>query len=117
LSLENQTNAQQLATARAALELRQKHLDQLQAQNQQLLDASVAIIAKKNCISNLRAIDDAKQQWAADNNESGSAVPTEKDLLPYLKDNAFPACPSGGTYSINRVDELPTCSIHGHVSQ
>jgi hypothetical protein len=37
-----------------------------------------------------------------------------KDLLPYLKDGVFPVCPDGGTYSINSVDAVPTCSVAGH---
>ncbi|HEY5042869.1 MAG TPA: hypothetical protein VIK53_12795 [Verrucomicrobiae bacterium] len=114
LSAASQSNAQHLATARTALQLQQDHLAQLQSEQQQILDASVAVIAQKNCIHNLRLIDDAKQQWAADNDKPGPAVPTVKDLLPYFTDNAFPVCPGGGTYSINRVDEVPTCSIPGH---
>jgi hypothetical protein len=115
LGSESRSNAQHLATARLALQMQQDHLDQLQTENQQILDASVSIISKKTCINNLRLIDDAKQQWAADNSMPNSAVPAAKDLLPYFKENVFPVCPDGGTYSINAVDEIPTCSIPGHV--
>lgn len=111
---ENQSNALHLATARAALRLQQDHLDELQAQSQQILDASVAIISRKTCINNLRLIDDAKQQWAVENSEPANAVPLVKDLLPYLKDGVFPQCPQGGVYSLNAVNEVPTCSIPDH---
>jgi len=111
---ENQSNAQHLATARIALRLQQDHLEQLQNESRQVLDASVAIIARKTCINNLRLIDDAKQQWAVDLAEPDNAVPTVKDLQPYFKDTGFPECPEGGTYSINAVNEVPTCSISGH---
>jgi len=111
---ENQSNAQHLATARIALRLQQDHLAELQNENRQVLDASVAIIARKTCINNLRLIDDAKQQWAADQAQPDSALPTVKDLLPYFKDNGFPECPEGGTYTLNAVNEVPTCSIPGH---
>jgi chromosome segregation ATPase len=117
LNAESQSNAQHLAIARNALRLQQDHLAQLQTENEQIVDASAAVIAKKTCVNNLRLIDDAKQQWASDNDKPNSAVPTMKDLLPYFKDNAFPVCPSGGIYSINRVDEVPTCSIPGHALQ
>jgi len=122
LILENQANAQHLATARVALQLQQQHLQELQDINRQIvaagtaaLNSSAAIIAKKTCLSNLRLIDDAKQQWAADNNKPDRAVPTEKELRPYLKTGLLPICPSGGIYLINAVNELPTCSFPGHV--
>jgi hypothetical protein len=111
---ENASNAQHLATARLALQMQQAHLDQLQDENDTIVDASVTIISQKTCINNLRLIDDAKQSWAQDNDKPTNAVPTAKDLLPYFKGNAFPTCPDGGTYYINAVDEVPTCSIPGH---
>ena len=110
----SQSNAQHLATARLAIQMQQQHLQQLESENDQIVDASTAVIDQKTCLNNLRAIDDAKQEWAKANNQAESAVPTQKDLLPYLKDNVFPACPSGGKYSINTVNEAPTCSIPGH---
>jgi chromosome segregation ATPase len=129
LSAENESNAQHLATARLALKLQQQHLAELETANQQIQTTSqqiqqvataeatnaAVIIAKKTCVANLRHIDDAKQEWASDNNKADSAVPTVNDLLIYLPDAVFPTCPSGGTYSINAVNEVPTCSFAGHV--
>ncbi len=112
---ENQSNAQHLATARMALQLQGEHLNQVQTENQEIVDVSSAVISRKTCINNLRLIDDAKQQWSADFNEPNDAVPTEKDLAPYFKDGALPQCPEGGIYSLNRVDQVPTCSIASHV--
>jgi chromosome segregation ATPase len=114
LNAESRSNAQHLAIARTALRLQGEHLEQVQAENQQIVDESTAVISRKTCINNLRLIDDAKQQWAADYGKPVDAVPTEKDLLPYFKDGALPQCPDGGVYSLNRVDEVPTCSIAGH---
>jgi len=111
---ENRQSAQQLATARTALGLQQDHLQQLQGEKQQLAVAGAAVIHQNACINNLRQIDGAKQQWALEKNKTGDAVPTAQDLLPYLKDGVFPACPDGGTYSINSVDAVPTCSLPGH---
>ena len=79
------------------------------------MDASATVIAKKTCLNNLRLIDDAKQQWATDFGKPDSAVPSEKDLAPYLKNKILPVCPGGGIYLINAVDEFPTCSTPGHV--
>jgi chromosome segregation ATPase len=125
LTVENQSNAQHLATARLAIQLQQEHLQELEAANAQLQQAAdmsatnmanaAVVIAQKTCLGNLRRIDDAKQEWAAENAEPDDAVPTAADLLPYLKDGIFPVCPSGGKYSINAVDEVPTCSFAGHV--
>lgn len=107
-------STQQLATARTALQLQQDHLEQLQHENRLVTDAGVSIIQRNDCINNLRQIDGAKQQWALENNAAVDAVPTVKDLLPYFKGKVFPVCPAGGTYSINSVEEIPTCSIEGH---
>ena len=105
---------QQLATARTALQLQQNHLQELQTENRLVTDAGLAIIHRNTCINNLRQIDGAKQQWALEKNKTVDAVPTVKDLRPYLKGGLFPACPDGGTYSINSVDALPTCPVAGH---
>ena len=64
------------------------------------------------CISNLRQIDGAVQQWALDTKQSDTANVTPQDVLPYLK-NAV-VCPSGGktfadSYSLTTVQARPTC--------
>lgn len=68
------------------------------------------------CRNNLRQIQAAKQQWARNNNKSGTDTPTWDDLAPYLSRRTIMNCPSGGTYSINSVGEQPTCSVHSHGS-
>jgi uncharacterized membrane protein YjfL (UPF0719 family) len=80
----------------------------------------MVIQAKKHaqtvqCVNNLRMIDFAKEQWAAENEKDASAVPTPQDLDP-LMEKPFEqmVCPLGGTYSINAVGQKPTCSIPGH---
>ena len=108
---------QQLTTARTALQLQQDNLQQLQTENQVVADAGLAIIHHNTCLNNLRQIDAAKNQWALEKNKAVDAVPSEQDLLPYLKDGVFPACPDGGTYSINGMDAMPTCSVAGHALQ
>lgn len=69
------------------------------------------------CIKNLKDIDTAKQKWALLNNKTDLDIPTEHDLLTYLPNGAMPACPGGGTYSINAVGLPPTCTIPGHAIQ
>ena len=64
------------------------------------------------CISNLRQIDGAIQQWALDTKQGDTATVTAADILPYLK-NAV-TCPSGGktfaeSYSVSTVQARPTC--------
>lgn len=66
------------------------------------------------CINNLRLIDHAKQQWATALNKADTDKPTEKDLAQYFKGGRMPVCPQGGTYSINAVGEVPTCTHEGH---
>jgi hypothetical protein len=66
------------------------------------------------CISNLRLIDSAKQQWALENKKSDTDTPTREDLRPFLRIKAFPVCPAGGTYTINQASQKPECSHEGH---
>ena len=70
---------------------------------------------KNQCINNLRQIDAAKNQWALEHHKTATDTPTESDLLPYFKNNQFPKCPSGGTYTIGQDADSPTCSVTNHV--
>jgi len=66
------------------------------------------------CVSNLKQIDAAKEQYAMDNNLSnGAALPNGmQDLVgTYLK--STPTCPSNGTYTVGNIGTNPTCSIGG----
>ncbi len=64
------------------------------------------------CRMNIENIEGAKAQWALNERKKDTDTPTEDDLKSYLKDNKFPTCPAGGTYSINPVDTKATCSVH-----
>ena len=74
-----------------------------------------AVKAQNTCVNNLRQIDAAKQQWALEYRKKANDVPRPEDIAPYIIHEALPKCPSGGTYTIGRVGEDPTCSIPGHV--
>ena len=78
------------------------------------------------CIENLRQLDRAKQQWALETGQAGSATPSEADIGPYLNrsgstDNFLcPADPGHGkkmkrtfdsSYRMNEVTTSPTCKI------
>jgi hypothetical protein len=69
---------------------------------------------RNQCINNLRIMDGAKQQWAVENHKSANDIPRIEDVAPFCKNGVFPKCPQGGTYTIGRVDEDPTCSILDH---
>jgi hypothetical protein len=67
------------------------------------------------CIANLHQINMAKEMWAMDNRKTGTDEPTQADLVgpgKYLK--AFPTCPTGGAYTIGKVETPAQCSQPGH---
>jgi type II secretory pathway pseudopilin PulG len=71
---------------------------------------------KAACITNLREIADAKDQWAMDTKAADTATPASTDLAPnYI--NVFPVEPQSGTYTIGNMDTPPTCSYasEGHI--
>ena len=67
------------------------------------------------CINNLRQIDAAANQFALEHRlTNGDAINFPSDLTPYIKLNSLgqiPGCPQGGSYSINKVGDSPTCSL------
>ena len=70
------------------------------------------------CINNLRQIDGAINEWALEKGKKNGDPVTEADIKPYIKLDAsgnLPKCPAGGTYTLGKVGEHPTCSIPGHV--
>ena len=103
--------AQALAAENAALRTQTQQLQDATAQAaQQQANAALA----PACIATLRALEVAKHMWAADNARIAGSVPTVADLQPYLR-AVLPACPSGGTYSINALGVFASCSVPGHV--
>ena len=76
--------------------------------------AKARVTAQMNaCISNLRQIDSAIQQWALDTKQDDPVAPvTTGDILPYLKESLV--CPSGGktfadSYSVTTLAAKPAC--------
>ena len=72
------------------------------------------------CISNLRCIDNAKQQWAFEQRRQDSDTPQGSDLQPYLGrtgSGSLPSCPVDGaqsfatSYAPQSVGVKPVCLI------
>jgi hypothetical protein len=66
------------------------------------------------CINNMRQIEAAKNEWALEQGKTNGTAVTTDDITPYIQLNRYskiPPCPSGGTYTIGKIGELPTCSI------
>ncbi|HEY1789220.1 MAG TPA: hypothetical protein VGJ73_13750 [Verrucomicrobiae bacterium] len=127
LRAENSKLTHQLGATRQTAQQQQQQLQEIEAENEQAAadqqaadqQAQVAdrIVSQQRnqCIANLRLIYAAKQAWALEKNKTDSDTPTEQDLLPYIKGGVFPTCPSGGTYTIGTVGQVPACSVPGHV--
>ncbi len=60
---------------------------------------------------NLRSIDSAKTQWAAENRKDPTAVPTEGELAPFFNGGRFPVAVVGETYQIRSVAEQPIAFV------
>lgn len=70
---------------------------------------------KGTCISNLKHIDAAKEEWAMDTGApQGAAVQMSDIAGTYLAGpNTGPVCPGGGTYTTHQVGTDPTCNAAG----
>ena len=68
------------------------------------------------CAENLEMIHAAKIAWAIETDAGNGRRALKEDLLPFFGDNDFPECPDGGTYTIGKVKDPPTCSA-GHTLQ
>lgn len=72
------------------------------------------------CISNLRQLNSALQQWALQNNKVSSDTVLLSDLTPYIKlqknGTVLPTCPASGIYAVTTVGVAPTCSVGNSVT-
>ena len=71
----------------------------------------------KTCISNLKQIDAAKEQWAMDFKKGPTDLPDMAMLSTEAADSGkyiktWPTCPSGGSYDagIGDIETPPVCS-------
>jgi DNA repair exonuclease SbcCD ATPase subunit len=116
LRTSKQQLAQQVTTLQAAPQ-RTPEAQRLQAENQQLR----AVVTQTNqkdfantCINNLRQMEAAKHQWALENRKADTAIPTASEVAIYIRGDALPVCPAGGTYTLNSVNADAVCTIPGH---
>jgi hypothetical protein len=84
------------------------------AKSKQSLKVASVALQQDTCINNLRQIDAAVNQFALEHGKTSGSDVTVDDLTPYLPKNVLPVCPSGGSYTIGKVGEIPKCSIAGH---
>jgi len=71
------------------------------------------------CIDNLRMIDAAKQQWALEQGQVGTATPLATDIQPYLGRGSgeLPTCPIdpnnsfATSYTMENCQTPPLCQI------
>jgi prepilin-type N-terminal cleavage/methylation domain-containing protein len=74
------------------------------------------------CINNLRQLANAADQFALEHGETtGDTINYPNDVTPYIKlnsANAIPACPAGGTYSLQTLGSVPqaVCSLGNTVT-
>jgi prepilin-type N-terminal cleavage/methylation domain-containing protein len=61
--------------------------------------------------SNLRLIDEVKQQWALETRSPTSVEPVESDLQGYFKTGTMPESVIGETYNINPLDEPASATV------
>lgn len=61
--------------------------------------------------SNLRLIDDIKEQWALEHGAGPGFEPIESDLVSYFKGNTMPYPVVGETYSINALGTSASATI------
>src|SRR5262245_48880627 len=89
-----------------------------------LIPAAIAIssniparaTAQRNaCILNLRAMQDAKTEWANENSKMTRDIAAQTNLYGTNGTDGVLRyrfkCPSGGTYTIGAVGQKPTCSL------
>jgi hypothetical protein len=75
--------------------------------------------SKMRCMMNLGRLNRAVEQWAKEKNlKPGDAGPTVQDISgPGKMLPRTLQCPSGGTYKLGKIGELPECSIHGKFTE
>ena len=109
------------AQLRTMLQQQAAQAEQARVQQQQAV-ANIQLNIQQNavknaCISNLKQIDGAVQQWALENRKVATSTYalTDLNLLAFLRGSRLPACPGGGIYTAaHNVSGVPTCSILGH---
>ncbi len=70
---------------------------------------------RQACINNLKSIHGVKAQWALEMKNGDNDTPSDADLFgPDKYISKKPECPAGGSYSLNPVNQYPTCTVPEH---
>lgn len=73
------------------------------------------IMQKNRCVTQLGAIESAKQQYGGDLGLTNGTPVEAEQLLDYLPGGLKSLqCPGGGTYRINPLGQAPECSKPDH---
>ena len=67
---------------------------------------------KAACIANLKQVNGAKATWALEQKKTNTDSPANSDLFgatAYIR--VQPGCPGAGTYTIDTVQNNPSCSL------
>lgn len=68
---------------------------------------------KRVCLSNLRVIDAAKEEWAFEYKKSVGSRARKSQINAFIGRGA-PKCPAGGRYRYHPLDTFPSCDIDSH---
>lgn len=101
----------QLSTAAVGLCFGVEQLRSLVNHGARMFLEETAQSERRACANQLQMLDQATQQWAFEKGKRASDAPTMLDLAEFLF-GGIPHCPSGGSYSLSRVDGHPHCSVH-----
>jgi prepilin-type N-terminal cleavage/methylation domain-containing protein len=69
---------------------------------------------RSTCLTNLKKIDEFKEQYAFAHNKLSGDICSFSDLQADDYFSEMPICQSGGTYNFKAIGEAPTCSFTGH---
>lgn len=76
---------------------------------------NLVISSNFHCFNNGCMINACKSQWAFAQHATNGAAVSPQDIAPYSLEHGRFVCMSGGTISIGKLGEDPTCTVHGNI--
>ncbi len=70
---------------------------------------------RKNCLGNLRMVNQAIESVAFSNNIKEGQVVSSEILAQFMHHETMRDCPSGSKYIIHPLGQYPTCPTHGNL--
>lgn len=68
------------------------------------------------CVANLKQIDVGKQIWVIEQHKTTNDIATWNDIWTSSSGGVPPKCPGGGSYTIGRIGDTPSCSVSAHTA-